>query len=264
MRRFGFVALAFFALSATAAAEDVYLIGDYTVADFPKSAAPQMGWGSLLSCALPRDVMVHNDAVPGSSGLVTETRGTSSKSYLVSGKFARVEASLHAGDFLLIQFGHEDERSFDISVYTNPETTFRDNLKHYIDAARAKGAVPVLISPLSRRSFYKGVMIDSHRPYADAVRATAQETKTPLIDLTADSMAWLKSVGDADSQKYFLAIAPNSINLDHPTGSRDDADLTELGSRAVARLVAIRLAGLGLAISPKVNPDRVAICRHDD
>ena len=264
MNRLGFLALALFSFAAPAAADDIFLIGDYTAADFPKSAAPQMGWGGLLSCALPPDVKLHNDAAPGASGMVTESRGTSSKSYLASGKFAEVEQALRPGDVLLIQFGHEDERSFDIFVYTNPETTFRDNLKRFVGAARAKGAVPVLISPPTRRSFDKGTLIDSHRPYADAVRATARETETPLIDLTADSMAWLKAVGEADSQKYFLAIAPNSINLDHPTGARDDADLTEAGARAMARLVAQRLAGLGLAISAKVRPEELATCRIPD
>jgi lysophospholipase L1-like esterase len=261
MNRSGYLALVFFALGAPAAAEDVYLIGDYTMADFPKSAVPQMGWGSMLPCALPPDVKVHNDAVPGNSGFVTVTRGTSSKSYLASGKFAAVEEALRPGDYLLIQFGHEDERSFDISVYTNPETSFRENLKRFVDAARVKGAIPVLVSPLTRRSFDKGVLIDSHGPYARAVRATAQETETPLIDLNADSMAWLKSVGEAQSQKYFLAIAPKSTSLDYPNGRRDDADLTELGAREVARLVAVRFAGLGLAISPKINPDGVAACK---
>ena len=100
--------------------------------------------------------------------------------------------------------------------------------------------------------------------YADAVRATARETGAPLIDLTADSMAWLKAVGEADSQKYFLPIAPHSVNLDHPQGARDDADLTEAGALAIAQLVAQRLAGLGLPLSANVRPEVLETCKITD
>lgn len=231
-------------LFQAAPAADVYLIGDYTVADSPKDAAPQAGWGTYLAGNCTPTARVHNLAIAGRSA--NATAGVSSKSYLASGKFAAVEAALKPGDVVLIAFGHEDERSYDVTVYTNPQTDFPANLMQFASAVRAKGATPVFVTPVTRRSFYKGALLDSHGPYVRSMRALAARNHIALIDLTADSMAWLNGVGEAASQPYFIAISTGSVDAAHPNGVRDDSDLTEQGARIAAGLVARRLAELKL------------------
>lgn len=245
----GAVLLAATGIFQAAPAADIYLIGDYTVADSPKDAAPQAGWGSYLTSALPANTQpaphVHNLAIAGKSA--NATAGVSSKSYLASGKFAAVEAALKPGDVMLIAFGHEDERSYDVTVYTNPQTDFPANLMQFASAARAKGAIPVFVTPVTRRSFYNGTLLDSHGPYVRSIRALAARNHIALIDLTADSMAWLNGVGEAASQPFFIAISPGSADAAHPNGVRDDSDLTEQGARIAAALVARRLTELKLS-----------------
>jgi hypothetical protein len=235
---------------------DIYIVGDYTVADSAPGAYPQMGWGTFLKCEVDSGVTVHNDAIPGSSGAVSF--GVSAKSYATSGAFDAVLGQLKSGDTLLIQFGHEDERTYDFKMFSDPDTGFRDYLMRLVDGARSKGAVPVLITPVTRRSYDAGQLVDTHVLYARAVREVAAKSKTKLIDLTADSMAWLSGVGDAPSQKYYIAVAPHSIDSAHLKGVRDDSDLTELGARVMAQLVAVRLADLGLPVSAHVKPQPVS------
>src|SRR5262245_35152221 len=180
-RRAGFAA--FVALTAVGVVSgasrpsvQVFVAGDSTAAACSPQHYPQLGWAMVLSCAFGSDVTVRDLA----------QSGRSTKSFISQGFFAQIERDIRAGDVLLIQFGHNDQKLEDPVRGTHADGDFRTYLMRYVDMARAKGAQPVLITPVTRRHFQNGALIDTHGPYAQAVREVAAQSRTPLIDLTAD------------------------------------------------------------------------------
>jgi lysophospholipase L1-like esterase len=202
----------------------LFIIGDSTAAIFPATDA-RVGWGAVLASQLA-GVRVQDAA----------RSGRSSKSYLDEGHFRDVEAALNPGDLLLIQFGHNDEKD-DPARHTDATTTFRDNLRHYVSAARARHATPVLLTPISRRRFDGARIAPSHGAYPDATRAVAAETRTPLIDMTQKTEQLLESFGPVASEQLF---APD-----------DNTHLSPQGAHAVARLVVQGLRELGFQIQSR-------------
>lgn len=202
----------------------LFIIGDSTAAIFPETD-PRVGWGAVLGAELAG---VHvNDAARS---------GRSSKSYFDEGHFRDVEAALAPSDLLLIQFGHNDEKD-DPARHTDAKTTFRDNLRRYVSAGRARGASPILLTPISRRRFSGTRVTPSHGDYPDATRAVAAETQTPLLDMTQKTEQLLESFGPVASQQLF---APD-----------DNTHLSPQGALAVARLVADGLRELGFQFRPR-------------
>jgi lysophospholipase L1-like esterase len=214
----------------------VFIAGDSTASEWGPEHYPELGWGMVLKCAFGDDVVVRNYA----------QSGRSSKSFIAEGFFAQIEREIRRGDTLLIQFGHNDQKIEDPSRYTNPEGDYRSWLMRYVDLARAKGAQPVLITPVARRRFANGVLIDTHAQYAEAVREVAAQSRTPVIDLTADSMRWISSLGDEASKRFYL---------------EDNSHFTELGARKVADLVATRLVELNVPVSSRIKSARPGLTR---
>ncbi len=173
----------------------VFYIGDSTVARNKIHTYPQTGMSQGLQLYLKDAVQLISLA----------KNGRSTKSFLEEGLFAAAQEGLRAGDFLFIQFGHNDEKP-DPARHTDPKTTFRDNLRFFIHTARERGAYPVLITPIARRLFdEKGVFLPgSHGEYPAAVRAVAAEENVPVADLTALTEAWLPTVGDEPSRPFFM------------------------------------------------------------
>src|SRR6185503_11778649 len=176
----------------------VFVAGDSTAAAYAPGHYPQLGWAMVLPCAFGPDVTVRDLA----------QSGRSTKSFISQGFFGQIERDIRAGDVLLIQFGHNDQKTDDPVRGTNAESDFRTYLMRYVDMARAKGAQPILVTPVARRIFKDGALADTHGAYARAVREVAAQSRTPLIDLTADSMRWLSSLGDEPSRRYFLNYTP--------------------------------------------------------
>jgi DNA sulfur modification protein DndE len=216
----------------------VFLIGDSTMANKPIDL-PERGWGMAVGEFLREPGMVQNHAV----------NGRSTKSFIDEGRWAKVTAELKAGDFVIIQFGHNDEKKEDSKRYTDPASSFRDNLRLFIRESRAKGAEPILATPVARRKFdASGKVVPTHGAYPDAVRAVAAEEKVPLLDLERATTAWLQAAGVEPSKMFFMWIEPGS-HPKIPDGRKDDTHFAEAGARAVAELAAkdIRTQQLKLA-----------------
>ncbi|HVY81681.1 MAG TPA: rhamnogalacturonan acetylesterase [Steroidobacteraceae bacterium] len=239
------------AAAATTPSTNVFIAGDSTAAEYAPDRYPQLGWGMVLKCAFGDDVAVHNLA----------QSGRSSKSFITEGFFSRIEHEIQKGDTLLIQFGHNDEKIADAARYTNPETDFKVWLRRYIDTARDRGAQPVLITPVARRKFKDGVPVDTHAPYAQAMRELAAETHTPLIDLTADSMSWLARLGEPASRQYYLVFTPEQHIARFPEGHEDNTHFSEMGARQIAELIIERLSQLKLPISARIKAERPGLTR---
>ena len=154
-----------------------------------------------------------------------------------------VEAALTEGDILLIQFGHNDEKP-DEARRATPEE-YQQNLLRYARMAQAKDALPVLITPLTRRRFdADGQLTESHGPYPQAVRELAAREGLPLIDLTAASRELVQALGDETSRELYMNF-PAGAYPNWPNGSDDNTHLREAGAARFAGLVADGLRALG-------------------
>ncbi|SEN53064.1 DNA sulfur modification protein DndE [Amphibacillus marinus] len=200
----------------------IYLIGDSTVANFDKSNTTKTGWGEKLAPFFSDQIIIHNAAKSGES----------SKSFLEQGYFATVADQLKAGDYLFIQFGHNDQKD-DSNRHTEPNNEFKTYLANYIRTALEKAAYPVLITPVSRRNFNdENKIINTHKDYANAVRELADHLKLPCLDLTFESARLYQNLGRAVSKTLFT-VKKNSEGkhvLDKTHFSHD-------GAQAIAKLV---------------------------
>ncbi|HEX2099892.1 MAG TPA: rhamnogalacturonan acetylesterase [Candidatus Synoicihabitans sp.] len=240
--RTGYVAILLSFLPITAFATEVapllYLAGDSTMAQKPLDL-PERGWGMALNGFLKDPAMVQNHAV----------NGRSTRSFIDEGRWDRLVRALQPGDFVLIQFGHNDEKVDRPGVGTNPDTEFRDNLRRFIRDARARQAIPLLATPIARRKFDEtGELIPTHGPYPDAIRAVAKEQDVAVLDLERASEQWLRTAGDDASKAFFMWIDVGA-HPKLPQGRQDDTHLVDAGALKIAELAvaAIREQRLDLA-----------------
>ena len=167
--------------------------------------------------------------------------GRSTKSFRELEHWKPVLESLKKGDYLFIQFGHNDAKDTDPTRYTNPQTAYRYNLIQYIEEARAKGAIPILFSSIARRKFNKeGVLLDSHGNYTLIARLVAQEMKVPFFDMQYLTEKLEMSYGVEGSKKLHLHFAPGEISY-YPEGKIDDTHLSELGANEISKLFVTEL-----------------------
>jgi lysophospholipase L1-like esterase len=210
----------------------VHYIGDSTVARNNIHSYPQTGMSQALSLYLKESVTVRSYA----------KNGRSTKSFLDEGRFGPVEAAMESGDFLFIQFGHNDEKD-DPARHTDPDTTFRENLLLFIRAARERGAKPVLLTPIARRLFDEAGNFrpGSHGAYPDAMRALAKDEDVPLIDLTEMTERFLPQLGDEPSKPLFMWPKDNTHLK--PEGAVKMAGFVAEGLRQLGSEYAAILAG---------------------
>ncbi|MEU6349461.1 rhamnogalacturonan acetylesterase [Streptomyces sp. NPDC047072] len=214
-----------FSAAGTAQAKEqrtLYIAGDSTAAQKYSDAAPETGWGMALPFFLRKGLAVANHAV----------NGRSSKSFVDEGRLDAILSVIRPRDLLLIQFAHNDEKSADPTRYTEPWTTYQDYLRLYIDGVRAKGARPVLATPVERRKFdANGNAVPTHSEYPAAMRALAEEEGVALLDIQALSLALWQQLGVEETKKYFNWTATE----------QDNTHFNPPGAIAIARLVAREL-----------------------
>jgi lysophospholipase L1-like esterase len=256
------IAIAAWAMAAMAqnAPVRIILVGDSTM-------AVKSGYGPGFCAHVTAEVTCVNMA----------KGGRSTSSYRAEGSWDQVLAELKRGRFaanyVLIQFGHNDQpgkpgRSTDLA------TEFGPNLRRYVEEAKAAGAKPVLVTPLTRRVFRQGKLTDSLDPWADATREVAAETGVPLLDLHAASMAAVEKMGPAEANTLAMAPAPPEITADaanspnapktpaNPQGERKGEtpplfDYTHLGAKGAeffGRMVARELAAAVPLLQPYLKP----------
>jgi DNA sulfur modification protein DndE len=230
----------------------IFMIGDSTMADKPLADNPERGWGQLFPAFFTDEVSVKNYAV----------NGRSTKSFIKEGRWDTVLKYLQKDDWLFIQFGHNDSKSEDTNRYAAPMGAYRDNLIRFIKEAKAKGANPVLVTPVMRRKFdAQGKFQDTHGQYPEVVRALAAEMKVPLIDLHKSSQALIEKQGVEESKNLFLWIDPKHFKA-AADGKKDDTHFSEYGAASVASLVCgeLRDKKIGLAeyLRPSAHPEKFA------
>ncbi len=205
----------------------IYLIGDSTMADKPNPENnPNRGWGQMLPLFFNENVTIKNYAV----------NGRSTKSFIAEGRWDTVLREIKQGDYVFIQFGHNDQKSNDSLRFTNPYTGYRRNLIKFVNDSRNRGGIPVLFSSIVRRNFSdSGVLIDTHGVYPFIVRNVAEELDAPFIDLQLKSEDLVLSFGREKSKELYMWIEPGKYDM-FPDGRKDNTHFTEKGATEMAKL----------------------------
>ncbi|MBZ9630044.1 rhamnogalacturonan acetylesterase [Salegentibacter sp. LM13S] len=222
-------------ISLQAQEPTLYLIGDSTMSNKKDPEEnPEHGWGQVLPELLTNKIKVENHAV----------NGRSTKSFIDEGRWEKVLEKLQPGDFVFIQFGHNDQKFKAPSRFTNPFTGYRSNLEKFVNETLEKGATPILFSSIVRRNFNEhGTLVDTHGEYPLVVRLVAEDLKVPFVDLQRATEELLLSYGEEDSKNLHLHFAPGENDY-YPDGKTDDTHLSKEGATLVASLALKELAKL--------------------
>lgn len=215
-------------MSCFAQKTTIYTIGDSTMANKKDpDRNPEHGWGQVLQPFFKDNFTVENKAV----------NGRSTKSFINEKRWDSIYKKLKKGDYVFIEFGHNDQKIEDSTRYTNPHTTYRYNLIRFVNESREKGAIPVLLSSIARRNFNeKGVLVPTHGEYPLETRLVAQQYNVPFIDLEYYTELLEESYGPEKSKQLHLHFKAG----ENPYYDKDKADDTHLslkGARAIAQIV---------------------------
>ncbi len=257
----------------------IYMIGDSTMANKVLDGGnPERGWGQVLPGFLSEEIRVDNHAV----------NGRSSKSFIDEGRWEKVLSLLKEGDYLFIQFGHNDEKA-DPKRHTEANGgTFDANLRRFVTEARAKGAIPVLFNSIVRRNFgsadaqavaeavmqddiRRGVnpdakreasaeaapetgdkLIDTHGAYLDSPRNVARELGVPFVDMNKLTHDLVEGMGPEDSKRLYMWVPAGQVAA-MPKGREDNTHLNIYGARRVAALTVDAIAREVPALAPYVR-----------
>ncbi len=218
-----------FALFSTApAAEEnnvtIFIVGDSTAAAYSENRAPMTGWGQCLSEFVTENVRVENRAVCGKS----------LRSFL--GKnWDGVLKNLQKGDYVLIQFGHNDQKVPNPEEYAR--TGYKDLLRQYISDVRSKGATPILLTSVTRMWFEEdGTLRRTLLNYPQCMREAAAETQTELLDMNEITRAWVESAGPEKAKTFYTWGAPGELP-NYPDGVEDHTHFCRTGAFQIAEMV---------------------------
>lgn len=240
----------------------IFTIGDSTMANKKlEGGNPERGWGQMLSRYFTDGITIDNHAV----------NGRSSKSFIDEGRWDNVLSKIQKGDYVFIQFGHNDEKD-DPKRHTDPGTTFDANLRKFVEETRAKGGIPVLFNSIVRRNFGKsgadavadaikqddirnGIdpkapkevieegakLIDTHGAYLDSPANVAKELNVAFIDLNSLTHKLVEDLGPEKSKELYLWVQPKTVPA-LPDGREDNTHLNVHGASIVAEMAAKAVA----------------------
>jgi lysophospholipase L1-like esterase len=208
---------------------NIWMIGDSTMAPKAAQVYPELGWGEGLSEYVTKKARVHNHAVNGRSSL----------SFINEGRWQAVYDSLKKGDYVIIQFGHNDEKP-DTARHTEPFGSFKNNIRKFIDETRRKGAIPIVCSSIVRRHFdAEGNLKDTHGDYITGAAQIARETNTAYVNMEALTRKLVSGMGPEKSKDIFLFTDTK----------QDSTHLNVTGADIVAGLFVENTKAQGLSIA---------------
>ena len=204
----------------------VYMIGDSTMADRPADKmAVEQGWGQRMPDFVNSRATISNHAV----------NGRSSRSFIEEGRWTIVLNRLQPDDWVIIQFGHNDNKD-DPARHTDPFTTYAANLRMFAKETRAKGAHPIICTSIVRGSFTgDGVLVNTHGDYLEAAIMVAQELNLPLLDLEKDTAELVTSLWPSQLKEFYVP--------------EDNSHLTPWGAAQVAEMAAGRIREQNLLLA---------------
>ncbi|OPZ91749.1 MAG: putative esterase YxiM precursor [Firmicutes bacterium ADurb.Bin419] len=221
------------AYPTSAGTSTVYLAGDSTVQTYNSSYYPQAGWGQMIGNYFTSDVKFVNKAIGGRS----------SKSFVVDGRLDEILKVIKKDDYLFIQFGHNDATVNNPKRYAAPYTTYKEYLAKYIDGAREKGAIPILITPVARLNYNNGTYKNDFPDYCTAMKQVASEKSCAIIDLMTKSLNYYATL-DYNTVYKFYMVSSNGTDYTH---------FTETGAKEIANIVAKGVKEINVPISKYVK-----------
>ncbi|HVV51178.1 MAG TPA: rhamnogalacturonan acetylesterase, partial [Polyangia bacterium] len=225
--------------AATSKTPTIWVIGDSTASVYTSDLYPRMGWAQPLQAYYaPACATVEDKALSGRS----------SKSFYDEGDWTPIKAALRAGDTVIIQFGHNDEKADDPTRYTDPFTTYEQYLTDYIDDTLAKGATPILATSINRNDWSNGMLEDTHGNYPVAMRQLAAAKDVALVDATALTKTYFQRLGQTGTTALFMDLAPGQFP-NYPDGNTDDTHLQDKGAHAIAQLLLADMYRQGFPIA---------------
>ncbi len=213
----------------------IFWAGDSTVACNKFNTFPQTGIAQAFDRYTKEDVVIYNHAV----------NGRSTKSFIDESRLAPIYDEITKGDFLFIQFGHNDEKINDPSRYTDPHGEFVTNLGKFVNVAINKGAYPLFITSVERRLFDENGKLkpSEHTEYVKGMKEAAEKFDVPVVDLFTMSRDFLEKTGDEASKKYYMNLAPGEATW-APEGKIDNSHLKYEGAMLYAGMIAKGLLNL--------------------
>jgi lysophospholipase L1-like esterase len=219
----------------------IFMAGDSTMSIKETKAYPETGWGMPFVYFWDSTVTLINRA----------KNGRSTKTFISEGLWKSIYDEAGEGDYVFIQFGHNDESPDKKERYATPDT-FRMNLTKFVAETRTKKAIPVLFTPVSRRKFdTTGTAIETHKEYSAYVKEVAVKENVLLIDLDTKSRELYQQFGKNDSKFLFLQLKPGE-HPNYPEGKEDNTHFNELGARLIAQLVLKELRGLNIELTERI------------
>ena len=218
----------------------IYLVGDSTMCPYEPAIAPLTGWGMPFSYFFDSTVEVINKA----------KGGRSTRTFIEENRWQPIADSLQEGDYVLIQFGHNDEAKEEKykDRYT-PVPDYKKNLTLFITQAREKKAIPVLITPVTRMKFDDaGNAMETHVEYSAAIYEVAKEQQAAMIDLDKKSRELLQQLGPKFAKYLFMQLDPME-HPNYPEGQKDNTHFTEFGARKIAEIVLTGIRELNLELA---------------
>jgi lysophospholipase L1-like esterase len=224
--------LTLISLSSLAQKSTIYCIGDSTMANKVKPEEnPERGWGQMLPLFFNDNIIIDNRAV----------NGRSTKSYIDEKRWEAIYKILKPGDYVFIQFGHNDAKEKDSLRYTNPHTAYRHNLIRFVTETKENGATPIIFSSVARRNFNEnGVLISTHGDYTLEARLVAQEFNVPFIDMEYYSELLEQSYGPDKSKQLHLHFKVGEIPY-YKEEKADDTHFSVKGATEIAKIAVEQL-----------------------
>jgi lysophospholipase L1-like esterase len=222
----------------------IYMIGDSTMANKEPEAAPEIGWGMMFPQFFNENVCIENHA----------KNGRSTRTFLSENRWQPIVDKLKKGDYVIIQFGHNDQSKEKVDRYTAPED-FKTNLRKFVLETRKKKAVPVLCTPVVRRRFDKdGKFYDAHGEYPDLTRAVAKELNVPLLEMHKKSWKIVEEHGEEGSRKMFMFVEPGKYPK-FPEGKVDNTHFVAYGATLMAKCAVEAIVETGIGLKEYLKPE---------
>ena len=202
----------------------IFMIGDSTMKYNNISSYPQCGWGQMLHLFTKNDWLIEDHA----------ENGRSSKSFIDEGRFDVILDRMSEGDFVICQFGHNDEKYQDPARFTTP-SSYKINLKYYADKVKEKGGHIVFATSITRHKFVNGIQINTHLGYPRAMKKFAEENGYTCIDLNDLTIKLYNQIGEEASAKHHMIFPANTYKT-YIDGKDDHSHLVYLGAVTICEL----------------------------
>ncbi|MGM0126009.1 hypothetical protein IGI37_003410 [Enterococcus sp. AZ194] len=228
----------------------IIIAGDSTAAVKESTKRPETGWGEYLNHYFNQHYTIINKAM----------NGRSSKSFILEGRLAEIDKLLQAGDYLLIQFGHNDQKNDERG--TSPDKEYQHYLLDYVTVAKKNNAIPILLTSITRREYLDNstsLNPNTLGKYPSMMKSLAHSQGIFLVDIFKESQKLLNTYTPKETKAFFLHVEKN-ISDNYPEGVIDNTHLNQTGAQLIAQLVAKELQKLPLPLAKDIIIEGETLC----